>query len=256
MSWIPNRAAQTRTLLVGVLAIGSVCGALLTMAAHAATIVVRSNGPSASAFPVGKSLPSGAAIVLKAGDVVTVLDAGGTRVLRGPGKVSVSGAGQATVNGIAVLIADTGARQSRTGATRGSNAAAPHPTNIWYVDVARGGNFCVGNVKALALWRAQSDRATSVTVEPTEGARVVIEFRPGQALVAWPLGALSVSDGSRFRISEVAPGHADPVSVTITARLLPSSPNSLDAVAQALLERGCATQVDTLVAATTVDAGN
>lgn len=253
MSWMENRVAKARPIpertLAGVCAIGLAWGALLTTTAHAAIIVVRSNGPSAGAFPVGKSLPSGAAIVLKAGDVVTVLDAGGTRVLRGPGKVAVSGAGAATVNGIAALIADTGARQTRTGATRGSNTAAPHPTNVWYVDIARGGNFCVSDVKALALWRAQSDRAATVTVMPM-GAGVVpvqIVFRPGQAVAAWPSGTLPVSDGSRFRIEGAAP---------VTMRLLQSRPDSLDTAATALIDHGCAAQVDTLVAATTVDPGS
>ncbi len=248
MSWMRNRAPTSRAVLIGAAAIGLAASAC---AGHAATIVIRSNGPSANAFPPGKSLP-GTAIVLKAGDVITVLDAAGTRVLRGPGKVAVSGGGQANVNGIAALIADTGARQSRTGATRGSSSlAAPHPANLWYVDVARGGNFCVANVKALALWRANSDAAASLTIVATgAGAtRVPIAFRPGQAVAAWPLSALPVADGSQFRIEGAG-------RVTIVTRLLPSSPATLDDAARALLDHGCTAQVDTLVAATAADPGS
>jgi hypothetical protein len=245
MSWIRNRVSGARPVLIAAAAIGLAASAC---AVHAATIVVRSNGPSAGAFPPGKSLADGAAIMLKAGDVVTVLDATGTRVLRGPGRIPVSGAGQANVNGIAALIADTGARQTRTGATRGANLAAPHPTNVWYVDLTRGGNFCIGNVKALALWRANSDLAASVTVVGG-GARADIAFRPGQAVVAWPLGLLPVTEGSKFHIEGAAP-------VTIVTRLLPSSPATLDDVAKALLDHGCTAQVDTLVAATVVDPGS
>ena len=247
---------MARPVPAGALAFGGALGAAFvlataftTTAVHAATIVVRSNGPSAGAFPVGKTLPTGAAITLKAGDVLTVLDAGGTRVLRGPGRVAVSGAGQANVNGIAALIADTGARQTRTGATRGAIAAAPHPTNVWFVDMTRGGNFCVSDVKALALWRAASDRAASWTVTRAGAPPVQIQFRPGQAVAAWPLAALPVTDGARFRIEGSMP-------VTITTRLLPSSPASLDSAAQALLDHGCTAQVDTLVAATAVDSGS
>jgi hypothetical protein len=250
MSWIQNRAIKARQVRLCAAAIGLAASAY---AAQAATIVVRSNGPSAAAFPPGKSLADGAAIMLKAGDVITVLDATGTRVLRGPGRVPVSGAGQANVNGIAALIADTGARQTRTGATRGSNLAPPHPTNVWYVDLTRGGNFCIGNIKALALWRANSDLAASVTMvgvgKGDGGARAQIAFRPGQAVVAWPLAALPVSEGSKFRIEGAVP-------VTIVTRVLPSSPAALDDVAKALLDHGCTAQVDTLVAATTVDPGS
>lgn len=244
--------AKARPVLAGAVAVGLGSGLLLPPTAQAATIVVRSNGPSASAYPPGKSLPSGAAILLKAGDIITVLDTGGTRVLRGPGKVSIAGAGPGNINGIAALIADTGARQTRTGATRGSNTAAPHPTNVWYVDATKGGNFCVGNLKALALWRANSDRAASLIIAPVGGARVKIEFRPGQAVAAWSLAALPVIDGSRFRIEDMASA----APVTITMRLLASTPNSLDSAAKALLDHGCAAQLDTLVAATTVDAGS
>jgi hypothetical protein len=246
MSWMQNRVISARPLRLAAMAIGL---AVSAYAAQAATIVVRSNGPSAGVFPPGKSLADGAAIMLKAGDVITVLDATGTRVLRGPGRVPVSGVGQANVNGIAALIADTGARQTRTGATRGSNLAAPHPTNVWYVDLTRGGNFCIGSIKALALWRANSDLAASVTVVGAGGARADIAFRPGQAVVAWPVATLPVTEGSKFRIEGAAP-------VTIVTRLLPSSPATLDEAAKALLDHGCTTQVDTLVAATVVDPGS
>ena len=245
MSWMRNRGFATRPVLIGTAALALAAGAGL---ARAATIVVRSNGPSANAFPPGKSLSPGAAIVLKAGDAVTVLDASGTRVLRGPGKVPVAGTGQANVNGIAALIADTGARQSRTGATRGSMQAAPHPANLWYVDVAKGGNFCVGNVKGLALWRANSDAAASLTITGA-GTRVPVAFRQGQAVAAWPLSALPVSEGSQFRIEGAG-------RITVVTRLLPASPTGLDDAAKALLDHGCTAQVDTLVAATTVDTGS
>ncbi len=252
MSWIQNRAAKARPVLAGAVVLGLAASALITTAAHAATIVVRSNGPSAGAYPPGKSLPTGAAILLRAGDVVTVLDSGGTRVLRGPGKVSVSGSGQANVNGIAALIADTGARQTRTGATRGANTAPAHPTNVWYIDVTKGGNFCVADAKALALWRSDSSSAASLTLSTIGGSPIEVAFRPGQAVAAWPLNTLPVTDGSQFRIS----GATMTGPITITLRLLPASPDSLDGAASALLDHGCTAQIDTVVAATTVDPGS
>ena len=68
---------MARPVLAGAVVMGLAAGSLIAPTAQAATIVVRSNGPSAGAYPPGKSLPTGAAITLRAGDVVTVLDAGG-----------------------------------------------------------------------------------------------------------------------------------------------------------------------------------
>ena len=54
----------------------------LPLAAHAG-VVVKSTGPSATRYPVGTKLEDTATITLKAGDVVTVLTAEGTRVIKG-----------------------------------------------------------------------------------------------------------------------------------------------------------------------------
>jgi hypothetical protein len=59
--------------------------ALSSTAAVASVVVVRSLGPSAKAYPPGKTLPESASISLKGGDVVTLLGPSSAKTLRGPG---------------------------------------------------------------------------------------------------------------------------------------------------------------------------
>ena len=217
----------------------------------AATIVVRSNGPSAASYPPGKKLPDNGTIVLKPGDQVTVLDAHGTRVLRGgaaAAAVPVAGNGAATVNGIAALIADNGQRQTRTGATRGQNTA-PRPTNVWQIDTTRSGAFCVVDAKTLALWRPGTDTATSLTLTRIGDAKnASVAFRAGQAVKDWPFDTLPVESGTRVSI---AGGSPSPISIDL--KLLAVAPVTLDETAAALLAQGCNAQLDLLVDATTGD---
>ena len=55
----------------------------------AQAIVVRSTGPSAATYPKGKKLAAGTSVTLKTGDMVTVLDKAGSRVLRGAGSFTM-----------------------------------------------------------------------------------------------------------------------------------------------------------------------
>jgi len=59
--------------------------ALTSTAAVASVVVVKSLGPSARAYPPGKTLPESAKITLQGGDVLTVLGPGSAKTLRGPG---------------------------------------------------------------------------------------------------------------------------------------------------------------------------
>ena len=59
--------------------------AAISTSASGAVVVVRSLGPSAKAYPPGKTLPETAKIALQGGDVVTVIGPGSAKTLRGPG---------------------------------------------------------------------------------------------------------------------------------------------------------------------------
>ena len=98
-------------------------GAGISVQAVAQAVVVRSTGPTAVNYPRGKRLAANATVTLKAGDVVTVLDKAGTRVLRGAGSFTLTGA----VNrdrGTAALLARSLSNPAsvRAGAVRGVTA--------------------------------------------------------------------------------------------------------------------------------------
>ena len=128
-------------------------------AAQAQAVVIRSTGPSAAAYPMGRKLPAGAAVTLKAGDQITVIDQAGSRVLSGPGSFKLDsavnrGAGGANT-ALAALVA-RGAARTRTGAVRGDTEVpteALRPENAWYVDVSRGGTVCIADPAQVVLWR-------------------------------------------------------------------------------------------------------
>lgn len=127
--------------------------------------MARSSGPSATTYPVGKTLTADARLALKPGDLITVLDASGTRVLKGPGQVAVAGSGAATGSGFTALLANAGARQSRTGATRSAIGGGPaRSPNVWYVDASRGGVQCIADVNMMAIWRPDKAAEGTLTV--------------------------------------------------------------------------------------------
>ena len=237
MSWI-NGIVKSAVVGTALLAAGT---------AVAATLVVRSNGPSASAYPPGKALAPGSSITLKAGDSVTVLDAGGTRVLKGPGVVAVSSKGAASANGISALIATTGVRQTRTGATRGRNSGPPHATNVWYIDASRSGTVCVVDAKSAVLWRPGNSVADTIKLTSLgDGKSVSLDFRAGQTVRNWPVTDLPLFEGASFKLESAGSKSA----VSIKSTLVAAPPSGLDGTAQALLDKGCAAQVDLLIVAT------
>src|SRR4029450_4662610 len=81
----PNRLKLSRLALAALLATGAASAA-------ANVLVVRAQGPSAKAYPAGRSLADNAQIQLRAGDSIIVLTPRGTRTFRGPGNFTASGA--------------------------------------------------------------------------------------------------------------------------------------------------------------------
>jgi hypothetical protein len=214
-------------------------------AAVAGPMVVRSTGPSAKAFPVGKPLAADARLPLKAGDVVTVLDSGGTRVLKGPGSIAVAGSGAASGSGFGQLIASAGTRQARTGATRSAIGGGPaRSPNVWYVDSSKGGAHCIADAASLSLWRPDNSTAATVVVTGvSNGKSVNVDYRAGQSVRAWPTAELPVTDGALFKVT--LPGAKTPV--TVKAVLLAGSVEGIESTATALLQKGCSNQMDVLV---------
>jgi hypothetical protein len=230
LSWGPNSFTLRRAGIAALLA---------TAAASAAAnvLVVRSAGPSAKAYPAGRSLPDNARITLQAGDSVTVLSAGGTRSFRGPGTFSPSAAVRA---GPQTLAASDG-RRARIAAVREAGIVPGSPT-IWHVDVSQGGTICLIDTGNVMLWRPDSSAAATLTMTPPGGAAQTLRWPAGEATMGWPAGTPIVNGGA---YSFTEPGVAVPTRITF--RTLTTEPTDLQAVAAALIENGCQNQLDVLL---------
>jgi len=239
-----------KALLVGAAAMGSL---IVAGAAQAQAVVIRSSGPSASQYPQGRKLPAGAAVTLRAGDSVTVVDKAGSRVLSGPGNYTLNG--QVSRDGgaqLAGLMSRGGSARSRTGAVRGAPgvAAAPSgpaaPESVWYVDVSKGGTYCVADPAALVLWRPHREDEGTGRLLAADGTMADVTWKRGNALKLWPSATLPVIDGQSYSFS-----HPVGPTVKITTRVIGMVPADDVEVAALLAQKGCNAQLDLLAAAAT-----
>ena len=220
-------------------------------AGMAETIVVKSTGPSAKAYPPGKSIPDNSKVALKAGDSVTILDGRGTRVLKGPGLFATTASTQ-TNSSIGALLRNTGTRQVRTGAVRGTGTEVSRPPNVWMIDSSKSGTVCVAGTEAVSLWAPPHEQPASLTLTRlSDGKAVPIALRPGQTVKAWPTADLPITNGSQFRVS--GDGMASPISLRFAT--LGPDPQGLEGTASALIKAGCNAQLDLLIETVAVPSG-
>ncbi|MEO9601430.1 hypothetical protein [Parasphingorhabdus sp.] len=219
-------------------------------AAIAQNMVVRSTGPSASSYPAGKKMANDAKISLRAQDQVTILTKSGTRVLKGPGTFSLAQGSSSTSSAsrrLSRFITNRGSSRARTGAVRAAGSVAvttPNNPNLWFLDMTKGGKFCVANPNGLVVWRPDyTGSATASIVEPTNGNVTEIAWRKGNPLKAWPKAVLPVTDGASYRLL----GSNISQSVEVNFVVLKNQPTDLDDAASMLIENGCTGQLDLLV---------
>jgi hypothetical protein len=217
---------RTKLWLVG----AATAVALSSTAAVASVVVVRSLGPSAKAYPIGKTLPETAKISLQGGDVVTVLGPRSAQTLRGPGNFA---AGQVT-------LASAAAQRGRFGALR-TGEIAKNPS-IWDIDATQSGKVCVAKASKLQLWRPETDSAIKINIRSADGKTEALSWAAGKASAAWP-SALPLQSGAEYQIEW--PDSGDKSRVTFVA--VPSAPADLVSAAQLLIENGCQNQLDLLV---------
>lgn len=210
---------------------------MLATGAAASVLVVRAVGPSARAYPPGRSLPDNARITLQASDSLTVLGAGGTRTFRGPGTFSPSAA---VVAGTRTLASADG-RRARIGAVRSAGIVPRSPT-IWYVDVAQSGTICLAGSGPVMLWRADASAPAQLSITGPDGQAQRLAWPAGQSAIAWPGGA-RLAPGAAYSFAQA--GVAVPAQISF--RRLTTEPNDLQGVAAALIENGCQDQLDLLV---------
>jgi hypothetical protein len=206
--------------------------ALFASSASAAVLVVRSSGPSASAYPAGKALPDSHVLKLKATDTIVLLDSRGTRTLNGPGSFSVSASAAPVATG---RVAGNSARRVRLGAVRGAGARS-----VWQADLGRSGNVCIANPGELTLYRPDASSAADVTLTDSDGKTAKVHFEANQWDASWP-SELEVTAGKQVKVS----GLAQPT--TLTLRKLSPIPTGLEGMAQSLIRADCQAQLDVLI---------
>ncbi len=237
-------SAEKGSLGRKVLALAAVLAVALPVsgAAHAA-IVVASSGPSAAAYPVGRKIDDRASVTLRAGDTVTVLDAKGTRVLRGAGTFAVAaGAGTAAkASTFAVLTMQRSAQRVRTGAVRaGKDGTPPASPNLWFIDVAKPGKRCLVAGRPVRFWRLDTAAAATYSIG-VNGRIVPLAFPAGAMVAPWDAAKNPLANGTS---ATIALG-GKPVG-TATFAVLPRQPANVEAMAAALIEQGCTAQLELL----------
>jgi len=217
---------RTKVMLWG----AAVAIALSSSAALASVVVVKSLGPSAKAYPPGKTLPESAKITLQGGDVLTVLGPNAAKTLRGPGNFSAS----------QVSLASAAGQRGRFGALRAGDIA--QNPSVWDIDVSHGGRVCVRDTSKLQLWRPDSEAEVTLNIRGADGKSQALNWGAGKALTAWP-AALPIKSGAEFQIEWPDTGETSSVEV-VTVN---SPPADLVGAAQVLIENGCQKQLDLLV---------
>jgi hypothetical protein len=217
---------RAKLWLVGAVA----TAALSSTAAVASVVVVRSLGPSAKAYPPGKTRPESASISLKGGDVVTVLGPSSAQTLRGPGNFAAKQVALASANG----------KRGRFGALR--TAEVVRNPSIWDLDATQSGTMCVAPNRKLALWRPDANSSAKIRIRSSDGKTQQLDWAAGKTSTVWP-SALPISNSSEYQIEWPSSGDKSSVKfVTVS-----TTPSDLVGAAQVLIEHGCQNQLDLLV---------
>lgn len=226
-------------------AILALAGAALALpvAGHAG-VVVKSTGPSATRYPVGTKLDDSASIRLEAGDVVTVLTADGTRVIKGAGTFRVGDRPQVASDRFASLTRKRAATRVRTGAVRAPEEEAVTNPSLWYVDVTRSGTICLYDLATVRLWRPGTEGTSTYRISAHDGnAQAEVTFDDTVTVAALDPARLPVTETGHYTIT--APGGS--TSAQINFVLLGEDFEQPDALAEALIAKGCTVQLETLV---------
>lgn len=198
----------------------------------ATPLVVRSAGPSAKSYPPGRAVGENMPVILKAGDVVTVLAPSGARTLRGPGTFKVAGGGGApTFNA-----------RSRFSAMRGPEV--PPSPGLWDVDVSKNGNVCLTDAGKVLLWRPAAGAEATLQVLPAVGTGQPVAWPAGRLVQRWPQ-QLPIADGAEYSLRWAGAGAPTRLKFKTLAEL-GDDPTDL---ARALIDKGCEAQLDLLLRA-------
>jgi hypothetical protein len=214
--------------------IGTAAAAVLAAPAAviATPLVVRSAGPSAKSYPPGRAVAENTPVILKAGDVVTVLAPSGARTLRGPGTFKVAGGGNAPAFNA----------RSRFSAMRGPEV--PPSPGLWDVDVSKGGNVCLSDPARVVLWHPALAADSTLQVTPAAGSGQPVAWPAGRLVQRWPQ-QLPIADGAEYSLKWTGAGKP----IRLRFKTLAAVGDDPTILAKALIDNGCQAQLDLLVKA-------
>lgn len=198
----------------------------------ATPLVVRSAGPSAKSYPPGRAVGENTPVILKAGDVVTVLAPSGAKTLRGPGTFKVAGGGTAPAFNT----------RSRFSAMRGDGV--PPSPGLWDVDVSKGGNVCLSDPAKVVLWHPAPAADSMLQVTPAAGSGQPVAWPAGRLVQRWPQ-QLPIADGSEYSLKWADAGQP----TRLRFKTLAAVGDDPTALAKALIDNGCQAQLDLLLKA-------
>lgn len=208
-----------------------------------AGVVVKSSGPSAGTYPVGKKLDDDSTITLRAGDSVTVLTDSGTRVISGAGTHRVGARGASKRTAFAMLTRQSSGARVRTGAVRGTGPGEASNPNLWNVDTSRPGKVCLPPADTITFWRPTVDgNETWVLGSAVSDFHVHVMFDEGAATATLSAEDLPLAQSRLYDLSGPAGGSKQRMEFVA----LDSAPDDPEALAIALAEKGCATQLELL----------
>jgi hypothetical protein len=215
----------------------------LGSAPASAGVVVKSSGPSAVSYPVGKKLDDAASITLKTGDSITVLTDSGTRVITGPGTHRVGARGASKRTTFAMLTRQRSGARVRTGAVRGGPAGAASNPNLWNVDTSQAGKICLPGSDAITFWRPSVEgEETWVLGSAVSDFHVHVTFDDGDALASLSAEELPLERNRIYDFSGPTGGPRKRLEFV----MLGSAPDNPEDLAVALAENGCSGQLDLL----------
>lgn len=222
----------------------ALAGAALALpVATMAGVVVKSTGPSSARYPVGTKLDNAATVTLKAGDVVIVLTAEGTRVIKGEGAFRVGDRPQVASDRFASLTRKRAATRVRTGAVRAADDEAVSNPSLWYVDVTRSGTICLYDLATVRLWRPGTAGTSTYRISAHgDDAQAEVTFDDTVTVAALDPVRLPVTEDGRYMIT--APDGS--TSAHINFVLLADDYPEPEGLAEALIANGCTVQLDTL----------
>lgn len=226
-------------------ALGALMAAAIGGSATAQIMVLRAQGPSAGAYHAGTLLAANKALVLQAGDHVTLLDGGATRQFNGPGRFLPNGPSIAATGALAALFSRNPPPPSRLGAARGvtstpTGPTATPPANIWQIDVSSPGDFCVAAGQPVELWRRDAGAATIVITRMSDGAKRTLTWPAGSASLPWPAD-LPLADGEAYLVWT-----SDGMDAGVIWRAVDPPTGDWTGFAGQLMQKGCFAQLDTL----------